>query len=183
MKKAIVAIIVLVLLVGFALVANKLCIGMPLDGYNKVLVYYNGFNIAQSHGKHYHTNGYYFGHKWQCVEFVKRYYYVRLNHSMPDGWGHAKDFFDTTLAHGAFNTRRGLYQYVNGWKEDPKPDDLLVFNDGKYGHVAIITEVGEDYVEIIQQNVFLKSRKRVPISGGKIGNGPRAPAGWLRLKR
>ncbi len=181
MKKVLITLFALGSLIGIAVLINYLYIGKVLDEHNGVQVHYNGWNIAKSHGKHYHADGYYFGHKWQCVEFVKRYYYLHLNHSFPDGWGHAKDFFDIELEHGTFNKRRGLYQYTNGGKELPKPDDLLVYNKGKYGHVAIITEVGDDYVEIIQQNVFLKTRKRLMLRDSNVDRGVNAPVGWLRL--
>lgn len=176
-----------ILLLGFcALVAsvwliNRAMVGTVLDEYEGVAVHYNGWNIAQSHGKHYDSeSGYYFGHKWQCVEFVKRYYYLKLKHKMPDGWGHAKSFYDPTVADGVLNKKRGLLQYTNGGSSKPKPDDLIVFTQGKYGHVAIVTEVGTDYIELIQQNVFLKTRKRLDLSGNKI-IGDNEPAGWLRL--
>ena len=72
---------------------------------------------------------------------------------MPDVYGHAKDFFDTSVPHGELNKSRNLLQYKNGENEKPQVDDLLVFNDTTYGHVVIITEVGNDYIEVIQQNM------------------------------
>lgn len=175
-----------VLLLGFgvllasAWLINRAMIGTVLDEHEDIAVYYNGWNIAQSHGKHYDSeSGYYFGHKWQCVEFVKRYYYLKLKHQMPDGWGHAKSFYDPDVADGKLNKKRGLLQYKNGGNGQPRPDDLVVFTQGTYGHVAIVTEVGPDYVELIQQNVFLKTRKQLGLQDGKIIGG-NAPAGWLR---
>lgn len=180
MKKVLIVIVGLTIVLALGYWVHGRCLGMVIDEHNHVQVHYNGLNIAQSYGKHYHADGYYFGHKWQCVEFVKRYYYLHLNHSMPDGWGHAKDFFDKDLKDGAFNKRRGLYQYTNGGKAKPQVDDLLVFNKGKYGHVAIVAEVGEDYVEIVQQNVFLNTRKRLNLEGTLVAS-DNPPAGWLRL--
>ena len=80
-----------------------------------------------------------YGQKWQCVEFVKRFYYEAKGHKMPNGYGNAKDFFDDTLPQGAYNSQRDLYQYRNGGNMKPAPDDLVVFQRGLYGHVAIIT--------------------------------------------
>lgn len=181
MKKALIVVGLLCVSVCLLWFVNRIAIGAAMDSHNGVVVHYNGWNFAQSHGKHYAVDGYYYGRKWQCVEFVKRYYYEHLNHSMPDGWGNAKDFFDISLLHKDFNKRRGLNQYYSGAKDDPKPDDLLVFNNGKYGHVAIVTEVGSDYVEVIQQNVFLKTRKRLSLRDSNVGEGENAPIGWLRL--
>jgi surface antigen len=136
-----------------------------------------------SQGLNYSEDGYYYGYKWQCVEFVKRFYYEKFGHEMPDGAGHAKYFFNPMLAQGEFNEQRGLYQYHNGGDTKPQRDDLLVFTDGAYGHVAIICDVGEDWIEVIQQNSEV-SRERYHLEeddGKYILSGEREPAGWLRL--
>lgn len=160
-------------------------IGDSLDSYNGVTVFNNGVDFPKSHGKSYsHDSGYYFGKKWQCVEFVKRYYFLRLGHRMPDVYGHAKDFFDKKVAHGKVNKKRALVQYANGGDEKPQPGDLLVF-DGSYGHVAIVTRVGHDKVEVIQQNIFMRPRQSFPLTAGSnswtIGE-DKKPLGWLRKK-
>src|SRR5262245_34634763 len=64
-------------------------VGDALDG---VAVYYNG-GINTSGGRRLGSDGYNLGLKFQCVEFVKRYYYERYQHRMPNAMGHAKDFF------------------------------------------------------------------------------------------
>ena len=160
-------------------------IGKTIDSYKGVDVYYNGEDYGKNHGKSYSKDRYYYGYKWQCVEYVKRFYYKAKSHKMPDVYGNAKDFFDDNLSQGEFNEKRGLYQYRNGGDEKPCEDDLLVFTDTSYGHVVIISEVGDDYVEVVQQNMGYESRDRFNLtySDGKyyIG-GKREPAGWLRLK-
>jgi hypothetical protein len=102
---------------------------------------------------------------------------------MPDVMGHAKDFFDPHTPQGKLNQRRGLVQYRNGGGVKPQVDDLIVFTDTKYGHVAIVTEVNPDSVEIIQQNVLNKPRQSIKfqIKAGHyyLGTG-KQPAGWLR---
>jgi len=158
-------------------------IGKVIDSYKGVAVYHNGYSYTKDYGRHYGDDGYYYGLKWQCVEYGKRFYYDALNHEMPDGFGHAKDFFDLGLKSGSINTRRNLIQYSNGGVEAPKPDDLIVFTGGTYGHVAIVTEVAENYIEIIQQNVFLKPREKLKLEtiDGKYYVGEdKKPAGWLR---
>ena len=72
---------------------------------------------------------YYYGYKWQCVEYIKRFYYEAKGHKMPDVYGNAKDFFDANVEHGTLNEKRGLIQYKNGEDEKPKIDDILVFTD------------------------------------------------------
>ncbi|MGN2920302.1 hypothetical protein ACTFQ5_16360 [Aliivibrio fischeri] len=66
------------------------------------------------------ADGYNLGLKYQCVEFVKRYYYEYFNHKMPDTYGHAKDFFNPDLPDGNLNKQRNLIQYKNGSLNPPK---------------------------------------------------------------
>ncbi|WP_348982286.1 CHAP domain-containing protein [Desulfosporosinus sp. FKB] len=105
-----------------------------------------------SHGENFSPDGYYYGLKWQCVEFVKRFYYDVKHVKMPDGFGNAKDFYNPSVSQGCLNEQRGLIQYRNGGNMGPKPDDILVFTNGLYGHVAIVTKVTGNSIEIIQQN-------------------------------
>lgn len=167
----------------FYLNRDEAQVGKETDSYKGVAVYYNGKNIEMTIGRHFSEDGYYYGEKWQCVEFVKRFYYGAKGHRMPDVLGNAKDFFDPAVPQGKLNHRRGLVQYRNGDKVKPEVDDLLVFTSSKYGHVAIITSVSADAIEIIQQNVMGQSRQIIPMTIKKdryyIGN-TNPPAGWLR---
>lgn len=106
-------------------------------------------------GRNLTQDGYNLGLRYQCIEFVKRYYFEHHGHRMPDSYGHAKDFFDPQVSDGALNARRGLLQFSNGSAEPPHVDDLLVFALSllnRYGHVAIIASVGTDTLQIAQQN-------------------------------
>jgi hypothetical protein len=129
-------------------------IGQAIDSFNGVKVYYNG-KISNVSGRNLAADNYNLGLKYQCVEFVKRYYYEYLNHKMPDSYGHAKDFFDKSVADGEKNQQRNLTQYTNPSYSKPKIDDLVIFSGtvyNKFGHVAIISKVSKDKIEIIQQN-------------------------------
>lgn len=161
-------------------------VGREIDRLNGVAVFYNG-GVAHSSGRNLAPDGYNLGIKYQCVEFVKRYYYEHLNHKMPDSYGHAKQFFDAALSDGAWNTKRDLFQYANGSQSRPRPDDLLVFGPSllnRYGHVAIVSAVNDTGVEIVQQNPgpFGRSRAWIPLrsDGGlwRCDNG--RVLGWLR---
>lgn len=159
-------------------------VGDVIDNYKGVAVYHNGLNVLKHHGKHYSKNGYYFGQKWQCVEFVKRFFYQTKSHQFPNGWGHAKDYFNTNLTQGELNQARGMFQFKNGGNQKPKINDLIVFNHSKHGHVGIISSVTNNSIEIVQQNIFDKPREKYRLE--KRGNNyfitsPNAPAGWLRL--
>ena len=171
--------------VALLLFWNQRSVGRVLDSYRGVPVYDNGLLFFRSYGKNYSENGYYFGQKWQCVEFIKRFYYQAKGHRMPEVMGHAKSFFDEGLPDGAFNARRGLIQYRNGSTNKPRPDDLIVFTDTKFGHVAIVTAVAEDSLAVIQQNIVSGTRQRfslVASNGHYFVTAPRRPAGWLREK-
>lgn len=137
-------------------------VGQQIDSLNGVAVYYNG-KVSHVTGRNTTADGYNLGLKYQCVEFVKRYYYQHLNHKMPDSWGHAKDFFDHKLTDGQKNKQRNLVQYSNPSQSKPKKDDLLIFGEtkyNKYGHVAIISDVTGNEIEIIQQNPGMNSKSR-----------------------
>ena len=164
-------------------------VGQKIDELNGVSVYYNG-SIGNITERNVTSDGYNLGLKYQCVEFVKRYYYEYLKHKMPNSYGNAKDFFDKSLKDGQKNNQRNLTQYTNNSKTKPKVDDLVVFEGtvfNKYGHVAIISKVTEKKVEIIQQNpgFFGQSRETYDLvmenDKWKIEND--RILGWLRKER
>ena len=73
-------------------------------------------------------------------------------------------FCNKNLSNGTLNKDRGLIQYKIGTDSMPKEDDILVFVCSKYGHVAIVTKTTDSYVEIIQQNIYKKTRDRVNVN-------------------
>jgi hypothetical protein len=162
-------------------------VGQALDSLNGVVVYYNGA-VDHTEGRNTSPDNYNIGIRYQCVEFVKRYYYEHLHHKMPDSYGHAKDFFNEEIPDGQLNKQRNLIQYRNGGVTQPFVDDLVVFAPtvfNSYGHVAIVSGVTENEIEIIQQNPgpFGKSREKFALvktaNGWKIAN--ERILGWLRL--
>ena len=129
-------------------------IGEKIDSFNGVYVYYNG-PVSNVTSRNTTKDGYNLGLRYQCVEFVKRYYYEYFKHKMPNSYGHAKDFFQKGLKDGAMNKDRNLKQYTNPSATPPAVNDLLIWSayaGNPYGHVAIVSKVGEDFIEIIQQN-------------------------------
>ncbi|VBB47172.1 CHAP domain containing protein [uncultured Paludibacter sp.] len=163
-------------------------VGQPIDSLNSVFVYYNG-SVSNVIGRNTSGDGYNLGLKYQCVEFVKRYYYQYLKHKMPDSYGDAKDFFDKDLKDGELNFKRNLYQYSNPSKSKPLINDLLIFNGtifNIHGHVAIVSKVADDKIEIIQQNPgpLKKSRELFSLKqkDGKWYIDNTRIVGWLRKK-
>jgi hypothetical protein len=187
LKKIVLLIVgVLILTVIVLFTVNTWLTGRPIDSYRGVEVIYNGFLYSRSYGKSYSSDGYYYGQKWQCVEFIKRFYFDALEHRMPDVMGHAKDFYDPDIFHRGYNSRRDMIQFQNGGDESPAIDDLLVFRDTGYGHVAIVIAVSAEEIEVIQQNIIGRSRQTFTlqrINGNYTISAPKSPAGWLRVKR
>jgi surface antigen len=161
-------------------------IGQAIDSLNHVIVYYNG-NVGHVMGRNVTGDGYNLGLKYQCVEFVKRYYYEYYKHKMPDSYGNAKDFFDASLPDGAMSPARNLRQFNNPSKSRPQTGDLLILDGhlgNPYGHVAIIADVKDDEIQIIQQNPGPGAHARIWIDlivedgKFKVDNG--RTLGWLR---
>ena len=165
----------------------KFEIGQILDSLNGVKVYYNG-GVGHTGERNISEDGYNIGLTYQCVEFVKRYYYQYYHHKMPDSYGNAKDFYDNSVKDGFISTKRGLVQYTNPSESKPAIGDLVVFDGtfgNPYGHVAIISDVKARYIEIIQQNPGPFASSRVilgldsNLTGFKILESKLL--GWLRM--
>jgi surface antigen len=163
-------------------------IGDPLDSLNQVVVYYNGGmgNVSERNTS---PDGYNIGLKYQCVEFVKRYYYQHYKHKMPNAYGNAIDFFNKNLKDGELNADRDLIQYTNPSKSKPQVGDLIIMDatwSNEYGHVVIVSKVTEDEVEIIQQNAGNPDHPRdvfdLESDDGLWEIDHSRILGWLRMK-
>lgn len=97
-----------------------------------------------------------FGYPYHCTEYALRFicevYNVadcrRLGRNN-QGTGHAGQWYADTARHYVL-TR--LERHPNGGSVRPQPGDILAGSTDEYGHVAIIREVGEDFVAVIEQN-------------------------------
>jgi len=159
-------------------------VGTVLDQLDGVEVYFNG-PISNVNGRNTTADGYNLGLKYQCVEFVKRYYFEHYHHKMPNSYGHAKELFDYNLKGHGYNRDRALFQHPNGGAVKPMKGDLVVFDGNStnpYGHVGIISQVGTDFVEIIQQNVAKSTRATIRLQnyGDYYNIADEDIAGWLR---
>ena len=85
-------------------VAQAAPYGTNLGNFNGVTVYSNGDPNYASYQNNY-ISGVYIGMKWQCVEYVRRYYYQTYGLDLAARHtGHAKTFWDAA-------TRMGLDRY------------------------------------------------------------------------
>lgn len=163
-------------------------IGQPIDQLNGVIVYYNG-SVSHVASRNVSADGYNLGLKYQCVEFVKRYYYEYFKHKMPNSYGHAKDFFDLKCCDGQINQDRNLKQCKNGGQYPPQLHDIIIWNGNEwnpYGHVAIVSDVAGNSIEITQQNPGPTAPSRIRLSltvykGTYTLNDPEI-LGWLHKK-
>ena len=121
-----------------------------------------------------------YGKKWQCVEFVNRYY-AKVYGLHIEG-GDAKNYFRRAAL-------KGLVAIPNGSETPPQPGDIVCSEGPPYGHVAVVRLVAEDGVHIVQQNWFNDERDLdtilpLKVEGGRYwvgGFGPKHPVcGWLR---
>jgi surface antigen len=79
-----------------------------------------------------------YGYNYQCVELAQRYFGT-LYGTTPIWYGNAIDLCHTYPS--------GVVQ-----TSSPIPGDLVVFNSGTWGHVAVITSVTSSTVNVIEQN-------------------------------
>ena len=117
------AMIIAIILAMCSFAPNLEC-GEEIGAFNNVSAYYNDGYHSCSDRNWSEDGSYSYGMKWQCVEFVRRYYYEALNHKMPNRWGNAADYFRYNIPSGEMNTERNLTQYYNGDMK-PKVNDIL----------------------------------------------------------
>ena len=86
--------------------------------------------------------------KHQCTEFVREFCAVNFFHDdRKFGITYAQELFDK-------GPELGFSAYSNGGSTAPQPDDILCYSGGQsgYGHVAIIMEVNDNSIKIIDEN-------------------------------
>ncbi len=102
------------------------------------------------------VDGIFMGYKWQCVEFVRRWLYINKQYVFDD-IPMAYDIFRLrTVKKLSDNTLLPLYSFKNGSRRRPEPGCLLIWEPvGEFaitGHVAIVTEVHDEYLRFADQN-------------------------------
>lgn len=113
--------------------------------------------LPNRHAYRSYVDGIYMGHKWQCVEFARRWLYLNK------GWifdevGMAYEIFELTSVRDVKrNTRLPLHAFRNGSRRLPEPGCLLIWEEGgeyeRTGHVAVVVEVHEDGIRLAEQNL------------------------------
>lgn len=116
-----------------------------------------------------------YGYRYQCVELVMRHFTNKWNLRW---YGNAKDLL-------ANAPKAYVDVYYNGDAQHPPvPGDMVVWKQGTYGHVALVTSVTSNSVQIIEQNVGGNGAASLPYANGSIGArwSTWVPAGWAHAK-
>ena len=131
--------------------------------YNTIQGYASNNVPAYSNGDDHHPEEsnflykVYTGIKWQCVEFARRWLFIRkgcVYHQIVgavDIWSQV-DNAQRVVDKKCFN----FIKYPNGSPTPPKNETLLIYNRSHdsplYGHVAVIVDVSSNYIRIGEQN-------------------------------
>ena len=113
--------------------------------------------LPDRHAYRSYVDGIYMGHKWQCVEFARRWLYLNRSQIFDDV-GMAYEIFELrSLRDLKTNQRLPLKSFRNGSRRHPEPGCLLVWDEGgefeRTGHVAVVTEVHPHCIRFVEQNV------------------------------
>lgn len=121
---------------------------VTIDGV-EIDVFSNGECTHVSGEKSFDAAGNYMGIRYQCVEFVRRYLYLRHGKNLAMLWqdGNACDWFDNRATMGLTAVPC----------TEARAGDVVTFTGGKWGHVAIVSEVGPDGSFYIAQQNFMNA--------------------------
>lgn len=100
----------------------------------------------------------YMGHKWQCVEFARRFLFLTYGFVFTDV-GMAYEIFSLRFLREVVNDNiLPLQAFANGSQRPPMVGSLLIWQKGgefkHTGHVAVITQLVGNKVRIAEQNVI-----------------------------
>lgn len=129
-----------------------------------------------------------YGWSYQCVQYVNKFYHAAgMRKSI--GSGHSNTYFGDAESFG-------LESHSNGSSESPKVNDILCYDDGSHGHVAIITSVtlvseNRYGIDLVEQNWSESGAVSVYMDYDPVtetydvedrgSGGSYAVQGWLRI--
>ena len=111
-------------------------------------------------------NDIYTGVKYQCVELARRYYLIKYGAQFSPV-KNAKDIeYIKSLRH---DSKRLAWPTIPNKPSSPPPKigSLLLWKDTSTGHVAVVTHVGRDFVDIIEQN-YGSGHRRIGMRDGVL---------------
>jgi surface antigen len=146
--------------------------GTALASFNGTTAYSNGANTGT--GVSCGGTGSY-GYRYQCVELVMRHFQTKWGLRW---YGNARDLLNNA-------PRDKVDVFGNGDRTHPPvPGDMVVWQNGTWGHVALVTAVRAGAVDIIEQNVSGSGKASLPYDGARIGArwGSWVPQGWAHAR-
>ena len=162
--------------------STRSAFGSYVGSFNGVDAYSNGTTNTASY-EYNNAEGINTGMKWQCVEYVNRYYYNIYDIDLKSTgiYGNANHYYDNA-------SKAGLNAYPNDGEVAPKEGDILCSNGGSYGHVAIVRNVTSSSIDVIHQNwsnTSSDNSKTLSRSGNYVYafSSGYPVKGWLRLKQ
>lgn len=108
-----------------------------------------------------------YGEGWQCVELAQRMFNTR-------GW-YSGTFTGVNYASQIYTTAS-----TNGWTTMAQgsitlssihPGDMLVTNEGTYGHVMLVDSISGNTISVVDQNAGDGGRDTVSFSNGSLSDG------------
>lgn len=95
------------------------------------------------------------GTKWQCVEYARRYLLLTLGvtfSSIPMAWNIFTDL--NAFENIEDKSPKKIRKHLDGSNIPPRIHSLLIWSKAcrRTGHVAVITNITESFVEICEQN-------------------------------
>ena len=124
---------------------------MYVEGfYNNVPSFRN--NFLEYHFEPNYVGNILSGLKWQCIEFVRRYFIEKYHITFKS----VKNVYDMLNLNSFIiisnRIEIPLYFYTIKNKVEPKVDDMVLFYYKDTGHIALISSVKGDVIEICEQN-------------------------------
>ena len=124
---------------------------------SNVIAYSNGDDNYYSNENHY-LYGIFMGLKWQCVEYARRWTFLRKSSIFESVRG-ANDMWNQLkyIERVTDKKKFPLKQHFNGSPKPPVNESYLIYpiqKDMPYGHVAIIVDVLSNAIRIAEQNFY-----------------------------
>ena len=114
--------------------------------HNNIIGYCNNNSLSKNY-----INNIYTGQKWQCIEFIRRYFIIIHNLTF-QSVHNAYDMINIKyMTH--INTYTKYYcTFYTKNSSTPKKNDILLFRYGSDGHVAIVINIINNTLQIAEQN-------------------------------
>ena len=125
-------------------------------GANKGTIGYSNGNSDYISEEYNQDGDIYYGMKWQCVEYSRRWLIQQYRYTFESVDGAAdiwslKNFVDVDTSHAV-----NITKVENGSKCKPEVGNVLIYKRGgsdiPYGHVAIIVDVSDYGIKVAEEN-------------------------------